>query len=142
MRSKRRSGANLSSKRPDQIEIFVDRALGRRIAVPLIAAGAIVHLHDDHFEQGVQDAVWLTEVGARGWIVLTKDQRIRYREIERKALLNAGVGVFIFMSGNVPFPKMAEIIAKALPRMMNFAHQTTPPFIAGVYKDSSVRRIL
>lgn len=132
----------MNSKLPDRIEIFVDRALGRRIAEPLLAAGAVVHLHDDYFEQGVADAVWPTEVGRRNWIVLTKDQRIRYREIERKALLNAGVRVFIFMSGNVPFPKMAEIVAKALPRITTFAHQTKPPFVAGIYKDSSIRQIL
>jgi hypothetical protein len=49
------------------------RAIGRRLA----AEGLRVELHDDHFPQGTPDVVWLTEVGKRGWIVLTKDTRIR-----------------------------------------------------------------
>ncbi|MCZ2390058.1 MAG: hypothetical protein LC113_03150 [Acidobacteria bacterium] len=124
------------------MEIFIDRALGRRIAEPLRQAGAIVHLHDDYFAQGVEDAVWLTEVGRRGWVVLTKDQRIRYRTLEREALRNAGIKAFIFMSGNVPFQVMAEAIAKALPRIEKFALSHKAPFIAGVYKNASVRPIL
>lgn len=116
--------------------------MGRRIAGPLIEAGAIVHLHDDHFDQGVEDEVWLTSVGKLGWIVLTKDQRIRYRAIERDALLNAGVKAFIFMSGNVSFSNMAQIIAKALPAIEKLVRNKNPPFIAGIYKDASVRIIL
>lgn len=132
----------MKSKPPDPIEIFVDRALGRRIAGPLIGAGAIVHLHDDHFDQGVEDKVWLTEVGRLGWVVLTKDQRIRYRAIEREALLSAGIKAFIFMSGNVPFSDMAQIIAKALPAIEKFVRKHKPPFIAGIYKDASVKLIV
>lgn len=126
---------------PDPIEIFIDRALGRRIAGPLVEAGAVVHLHDDHFDQGVEDHVWLKEVGKLGWIVLTKDQRIRYRAIEREALLNAGVKAFIFMSGSVPFSEMAKIIAKALRAIEKFVRIHQPPFIAGIYKDASVKLI-
>jgi predicted nuclease of predicted toxin-antitoxin system len=142
MKSKKQSGASLKSKLLDPIEIFIDRALGRRIAEPLKKAGAIVHLHDDHFDQGVDDEVWLTEVGRRGWVVITKDQRIRYRAIEREALINAGVRAFIFMSGNVAFSDMAEIIAKTLPRIEKFIRINKPPFIAGIYRDASIRRIL
>jgi predicted nuclease of predicted toxin-antitoxin system len=132
----------LRSKPPEPIEIFVDRALGRRIAAPLIETGARVYLHDDLFDQGVEDRIWLTEVGKRGWIVLTKDQRIRYRAIEREALLNAGVKAFIFMSGNVRFSDMAQIIAKALPSIEKFVRNHKAPFIAGIYKDASVKMIV
>src|SRR5690606_15944240 len=110
-------GVNLNLKQPNSIEIFIDRSLGRKIAEPLIAAGVTVHLHDDYFEQGANDEVWLTEVGQRKWSVLTKDKRIRHRAIEREALLGAKVKAFFFMSGNVPFNEMAEIVVKALPRI-------------------------
>ena len=110
--------------------------------MPLVQAGAIVHLHDDHFEQNVDDEEWLQEVGRRGWPVLTKDQKIRYRQLEREALLNANLKVFCFMSGNVTFSEMADIIAKALPAIMKIAENHSPPFIAGIYKDASVRIIL
>ncbi|MCC6452388.1 MAG: hypothetical protein IT171_05820 [Acidobacteria bacterium] len=132
----------MKSKRPDSIEIFIDRALGRRIAESLIEAGAIVHLHDDYFAQGVEDEVWLTKVGEFGWVVLTKDKHIRYRTIEREALMNARVKAFIFMSGNVSFSDMTQIVAKALPAIERFTHTHPAPFIAGIYKDASVKMIL
>ncbi len=139
---KRPLGANLSSKPLDAIEIFVDRSLGRKIAEVFSAAGIIVYLHDDHFDQGVEDEVWLTAVGKKGWVVLTKDKNIRYRTIEREALLNAGIRAFFFMSGNVSFSDMAEIIVKAIPAMTRFVQNNKPPFIAGIYKDASVKMIL
>ena len=129
---------NLSSRPPDP-EIFIDRSLGRRIADTLTVAGATVHHHDDHFSQGVEDEVWLTEVGERGWVVLTKDKSIRYRAIERNALMNAGIKAFFFMSGNFPFEQMAQVIAASLPKIRQFVEKHEAPFIAGIYKDGSVK---
>jgi len=38
-----------------------------------------IELHDDHFPQDTPDPTWLPVVGAKKWIVLTSDGRIRYR---------------------------------------------------------------
>ena len=56
--------------------------------------GATLHIHDDHFPPDAKDEDWLTEAGQRGWIVLTKDHRIRYRHVERLALMRAGSASF------------------------------------------------
>lgn len=141
MRSKKRSDVNSNSRPLDSLEIFIDRCLGKKIALPLIEAGANVHLHDDYFDQNVEDQEWLTDVGKRGWLVLTKDQWIRRRPLERDSLLNAKLKVFCFMSGSTPFSEMADIFAKALPTIRKIADNTPPPFIAGIYKDASVRVI-
>lgn len=63
---------------------FVDRSLGRR-AVPsaLRQAGFDVVVHDDVFAADTDDEIWLREAGVKGWIVLVKDDRIRYRPRER-----------------------------------------------------------
>ena len=142
LKSKKRSDANLNSKLPDSLEIFIDRCLGKKIAVPLIEAGATVHLHDEYFEQNAEDQDWLAEVGKRGWLVITKDQWIRRRPLERDALLNANLKVFCFMSGSMPFSEMAEVLLKALPAIKKTAATKLPPFIAGIYKDASIRIIL
>ncbi len=101
-----------------------------------------MHLHDDYFPQGAEDQEWLIDVGKRKWIVITKDQWIRRRQLERDALMNAKLKVFCFMSGNLAFPEMSAIIAKALPAVRRTADKTSPPFIAGIYKDASVRVLL
>ena len=55
----------------------------------------MVEIHDDHFPSDAKDELWLAEVGIRGWIVLTKDDRNRYRAIERTALASAKVKAFV-----------------------------------------------
>jgi len=58
--------------------LFLDRSLGRRqVAEALRNAGARIEIHDDHFGPETTDEDWLREAGRRGWIVLTKDARIR-----------------------------------------------------------------
>lgn len=81
----------------------------------------------------------MVAVGMLGWVVLTKDKWIRRRQLERDALLAANLKVFCFMSGNVPFDEMSRITIDALPAIRKLADSTEPPFIAGVYRDASVR---
>lgn len=135
---KKPSGANSPSKRPDPV-FFLDRSLGKnRVATALRQAGATLHIHDDHFPPDAKDEDWLAEAGQRGWIVLTKDHRIRYRHVERLALMKAGVAAFILTSGDLQGEEMAEIFVKALPRITRFLKNHTKPFIAKVAKDGSV----
>jgi hypothetical protein len=79
VRSKKQSAA----KPPDGTVFFVDRSLGiEPLRTELANLGLLVEIHDDHFARGAEDRVWLRAVGDRGWVVLTKDQRLRYRPLE------------------------------------------------------------
>jgi len=138
LKSKKPSGVNSPSKRPDPV-FFLDRSLGKnRVATALRQAGATLHIHDDHFPPDAKDEDWLAEAGRRGWIVLTKDHRIRYRHVERLALMKAGVAAFILTSGDLQGEEMAQIFVKALPRITRFLKNHAKPFIAKVAKDGSV----
>lgn len=53
----------------------------------------VVIAHDDMFSQDVDDEVWLREAGRRGWVVLTRDDKIRYRPGEQQASTEAGTAV-------------------------------------------------
>ena len=91
-RSKRPSAASSGSKLPEPFVFFIDRSLGRKIvAQALREIGETVEVHDDHFAPDAKDEDWLVKVGKRGWIVLTKDDRIRYRVTERTALTSSRV---------------------------------------------------
>ena len=93
--SKKPSDASLPSP-PERLFFFVDRSLGRKIIPEVLrAAGAEVRVHDEFFPQDAKDEVWLGEVGRRGWVVLTKDKHIRYRQVEIQALLAAKVRAFV-----------------------------------------------
>jgi predicted nuclease of predicted toxin-antitoxin system len=138
-KSKKPLGANSGPKPPELPAFFLDRSLGTRlIATALRESGAIVHIHDDHFPPDAKDIDWLPEVGRRDWIVLTKDHRIRFRNVERLALTKAGVAAFILTSGDLQGQEMAKIFVKALPRIVRFLKKHKKPFIARIGRDSSV----
>jgi hypothetical protein len=81
---------------------FLDRCLGKKILVSVLRAATLkIEVHDDHFPPDAKDEDWLQIVGARGWIVLTSDRRIRYRVLELAALKASGVRAFTFRSGNL-----------------------------------------
>lgn len=132
--------SNSPPRPPEQPVFFVDEALGRHV-IPdaLRAAGARVEIHADHFKAGEQDEVWLAEVSRRGWIVLSKDLRIRYRGIALRAIERSLARVFVLKrSENLRGAEMAEIFVRALPAMYQKAQHPFPPFIAKVGKDGSV----
>lgn len=101
-------------------------------------AGESVEIHEDHFLPDAKDEDWLTSVGQRGWIVLTKDDRIRYRATERAALKKAGVKTFVLTSGQLQGKEMAEAFIKALPRMKRLTVRRQGFFIAKVTRTGTV----
>jgi len=121
------------------LEFFVDRSLvWRVVAEALRQAGQIVHTHDVHFPSNAKDVEWLTVVGRRGWIVLTKDDRIRYRAIEQRALMQSSVAAFILTAKGLTGPDMAAIFVKALPQIFRFVTKYPRPFIASISRGGSI----
>lgn len=137
-KSKKRSAASSPSP-PEQIVFFTDENLGRR-TVPEAIRGAgeqLIAFHE-RFAGGTEDSVWLREVGLNGWILLTKDSRIRYRRNEMQALLSSKARSFVLVSSNLPGSEIAEIFVKALPGMKKLCRRQAAPFIAHVHKNGSV----
>ncbi|MBW3623559.1 MAG: hypothetical protein KY468_09145 [Armatimonadetes bacterium] len=119
---------------------FIDRAIESRILIrDLIAAGALIERHMDHFVHDEDDPVWLSEVGKKGWYVLTRDEDIRYDQIEKEALKRAGVGFFVVVSKNLSGRQMSNIIVNMLPTLEELATSTPRPFIIRVYRDGTYR---
>jgi predicted nuclease of predicted toxin-antitoxin system len=133
---KKRSAA----KPPEKIVFFIDRSLGKRdVPDALRAAGHGCECHDDHWDQNTPDSTWLAGVAARNWVVLTKDERIRYRPLELQALRAAHLRVFIVICGNVRGVETAKILLDAM-RLIHAALRTRRgPFIYYVYKDSNIK---
>jgi len=119
VRSKKPSAA----RPPDGTVFFIDRSLCvEPIRTELINAGLAVEIHDDHFARDEEDRIWLQTVGARGWVVLTKDQRLRYRPLEIGALRASKARVFVLTAGNLRGSEIAAAFLAALPRMCLVLH--------------------
>lgn len=118
---------------------FIDRCLGRKkLAQALRALNLTVEIHDDHFAKDALDIDWLPEVGCQGWIVLTKDERIGKRTIERLAVASANVKMFVLTSQNLSGADTISAFIKAMTAMKSFARENPSPFIAKIYRDGRV----
>jgi len=69
------------------VVFFADRDLGNRFPDILSSAGLRVERHRDHFRPASTDEEWLAAVGARGWVAVTHDSRIRYKPNELQAVV-------------------------------------------------------
>lgn len=135
MPSKKQSAA----KPPDGTVFFIDRSLGiEPIRTKLANAGLAVEIHDDHFSRDAEDRVWLQTVGEHGWVVLTKDQRLRYRPLEIAALRASKTRVFVLTAGNLRGIEIAAVFVTALPRIFNVLRSLPGPFVARVSKSGHI----
>jgi hypothetical protein len=78
------------------------------------------------------DTVWLPFVGRNEWVLITKDQRIRRRPLERHVLINSGVRSFVLHAGQLKASEMAAIYSAAMPDMLKLITNQAPPFIAKI----------
>ncbi len=121
---------------------FIDRSLGARLVAEAIRAGCepgeLVHVHDDHFPQDTTDTEWLKQVGARGWVVLTKDTRMRTNLVERETILASRVAWFALARGDLTAGHMGQVFCAALSGIRTALRRFEIPVIATVRMDGAV----
>jgi len=96
-------------------------------------------VYGERIGQGLADEEWLTEAGRRGWIVLMKDARVRYRPAQLDAVRVFAVRAFCLANANLRGADQAERLVANLPRIVRLAEQPGP-YIFGVYA-TGVRRL-
>ena len=111
---------------------FVDRCLGKSVGIALRDAGLNIEFHADHFADDADDETWISDVGQRGWVVLTKDKAIRTRPVELRAVEAAKVRVFNLSGGNLTGAEMARIFVDNRLKIGRFIKNHPAPFIARV----------
>ena len=141
---KRPSGRRLSSSSLSPPDLFIDRSLGRRkIPERLRQVHPNVIAHDDVFAQDTDDEVWLMEAGRRGWIVLTKDERIRRKPGEQTAIAGFGARCFVLHpTKGMTAEDMADVLISALPRILAVAREERRPgFVKIVSRQGRIRHL-
>lgn len=117
---------------PDGLPIlFLDRSLGRRQVPELLrAAGLRLHTLAEVYgipeDETVADVDWLARAGGAGWVVLMKDERIRYRAAERDALVDHRVRAFCLTSGNLRAADMAQLYLDGLGKITALCAEPGP----------------
>lgn len=108
----------------------------------LRAAGVEIRVHDEIFPQGTQDVDWLREAGAHRWVVITRDDRIRYNQLEKQAVIAARLRFFSITSSSLTGEEAASLILSALDKMSRLCRQhSNRGFIAKISRGPDVKII-
>jgi hypothetical protein len=126
------------SRRGQPPEFFIDRSLGRRhLAAALRELGLTVHtmasVYGEEAAQHITDEHWLRDIGAKGWIVLMKDDAIRRRPAELDTLVDAGVRAFCLTNAQLRAAEQTERFVSNRHRIVQRARKPGP-YIYGVYE--------
>jgi PIN like domain len=111
--------------------IFFDRSIPRGVAEAVKQVREDACWLEDVFEEGwIKDREWIPDVGARGWLVVSKDKKIRTRPEERRAVKENNVGCFI-LNYRQPLTRweILKLVTSTLDEMEEKFANTPRPFI-------------
>lgn len=122
--------------------LFIDRdTWSHALDAALREAGIPFERHRDHFANNTEDVEWIAELGRRGWVAVTRDQRIRHRPNELAAVRAAGLHLFALTSGNLSAAQTAQVLLAAWPAIQRAVARTAPPALWSVTRGGEVRLI-
>jgi PIN like domain len=99
-------------------------------------------VHDELVPQATQEVVWLGEAGAQRWVVITRDDRIRYNQLEKQAVLAAMLRFFSITSSSLTGDEAASLILSAVRAMTRLCRQhASAGFIAKISRGPDVKII-
>lgn len=120
----------------DPPEFFLDRGLGKRVALALREAGWTIHpmfeVYPRTENKCVEDFTWIPKVTEWGWIILAKDA-FRGRP-EQQAILDCGARVFSLPHANLKAAEMIERFLAKHEQILETA-KTAGPFHYSVGSD-------
>lgn len=140
MAAKKKKSTTRSDTSSESLELytfFLDRASDSEdLYLALTAKGARVERHRVRYKDDEPDEVWLPDVCAKGWVIISQDQ---YNEIERQAIRNANGRAFLNVHADMKGEDQAAMLVAALPKMVRILKANQSPFIARIY---SAKKIL
>ena len=125
----------MQSELPDPFAYtyFLDESIsGRTLVSAMRTAGYSVKLLSEEFGRGTPDPEWMPVAIQRQWVLISKDDRWRYRSEEKAILIRAKARAFIFVSKTATREEIAEAIIGALPKMAVLLAAQPPPFIGRI----------
>ena len=107
---------------------LIDENLGEPLARGMRAFGEdVVHLRNE-FPQGTSDEVMLAKLGAKGWFLITRDDRIRKHPGELAALKQHGVGAFFLAGKGLSRCDLIRQLVRNWHRIKDYSQKRRPPF--------------
>jgi len=85
---------------------------------------------EDKYPHDTKDWDWLPDAGRNGWLVIARDKKIKTRPRERDAVLEHGVGMFVFNQKHDPTKwEYFKLLGACLDEMERIFDDVPRPFI-------------
>ena len=140
--SRKRSAASSIARRLESAVFYLDESIYSRVlSEALSAAGAKVKRPGVDIPFGTQDQEWLAIAGAKGWIVLMRDQRVKHRALEIQSLRDARVGAFVLTAGQATAQWTAVVILSNLMKIVNISRSERKPFLYTLGVSGSLSKV-
>ncbi len=126
---------------------FFDRCVGAQIPRALQAFERFpvdVRFHQQVFgsdRAAMADDDWMEYVAQQGWITLTQDYRFHRVPATLEAVRQHGAAVFYLWGANALAWETTGLLLWTLPRMIERARDTAPPYVYRVEKSASIRAV-
>ena len=110
------------------MKFFFDNNLSPRLVRGLLEFGEdVTHLRDQ-YPADVPDQDWLPDIGAKGWVLVTRDERVRRNPSELAAINIHKVGAFFLGGKNLSHWELIQQVVRNWIRMKELADKTAKPF--------------
>jgi hypothetical protein len=98
---------------------------------------------DCSITSGDKDAAWLPVIGQNDWLVIMRDKHIRYRTLEKRALLENGVRAFcLTRAGNYPMWQIMDLLVRRWGQIEMKGETEAGPYIYAITQAPQLRRII
>lgn len=119
---------------------YFDRAIGKSIPLALreLRLPEEIEIHDELYDDDIDDDVWLNEVGSKGWFVISQDVHFHTNEAEWDALLRQKMGVFYFPGAKAHRWVTFKLLVRRYDRIVELAKTTPRPFIYEIRRNGRI----
>lgn len=118
---------------PGDYTYFLDESITITSLIQAMrSSGLDVKVLKEEFHAGALDEDWLPVAIEKGWILLTKDDRWRFRPAEKEILINANARAFVFVSKSARAHEIVETIMACLIKMAKIIESEPAPFVAHI----------
>ena len=111
------------------------------VPLALSLLGLPVELHDAYYAPKTPDDIWLSDVGAKGWTVISHDPRFQRNEASRQAIIQYGVGCFVLGAAQGRKWEKVRLLARAWDEIDRITHVEARPYIYRVYRSGTLKKV-